>query len=80
MSQFNPEVDLTEYGGEEAGVSRRHCRITLEGNQFFVQDLNSSNGTWIGKVQLAPGVRTVLNNGDQLRLGQVLLDFFTGNL
>jgi pSer/pThr/pTyr-binding forkhead associated (FHA) protein len=78
FSQIFPEIDLTAYGGDEGGVSRKHCRITLAGNQFFVEDLNSSNGTWIGTCRLSPGVRTALNNGDQLRLGKLLLNFFGG--
>jgi hypothetical protein len=78
ISEIFPEIDLTAYGGDEGGVSRKHCRITLLGNQFFVEDLNSSIGTWIGTTRLSPGVRTALNNGDQLRLGKLLLNFFSG--
>jgi hypothetical protein len=78
VSQIFPEIDLTTHGGDEGGVSRKHCRITLAGDQFFVEDLNSSNGTWIGTTRLPPGVRTALNNGDQLRLGKLLLSFFSG--
>ncbi len=73
-----PEVDLTAHGGDEGGVSRRHCQVTLAGNQFFAEDLGSSNGAWIGATRLQPNVRTALNNGDQLRLGKLVLNFFTG--
>ncbi len=78
ISQVFPEIDLTPHGGDEAGVSRKHCRITLAGNQFFVEDLHSSNGTWLGAERLSPGVRTALNNGDQLRVGKLRLNFFSG--
>ncbi len=80
ISQIFPEIDLTAHGGDEGGVSRKHCRITLAGNQFFVEDLNSSNGTCIGAARLSPGVRTALNNGDQLRVGKLLLNFFSGRV
>lgn len=39
-------------------ISRIHCRLTLENNSWFVEDLNSTNGTWVmgqkvhGKVSL----------------------------
>lgn len=39
-------------------ISRIHCRLTLENNNWFVEDLNSTNGTWVmgqkvhGKVSL----------------------------
>ncbi len=73
-----PDIDLTAHGGDDAGVSRQHCRITLAGNQYFVEDLGSSNGTSINSVLIQPNVRTALNNGDQLRLGRLVLNFFTG--
>jgi len=78
ISQIFPDIDLTSYGGDEAGVSRKHCKITLAGNQFFAEDLGSSNGSWIGANRLQPNVRAALNNGDQLRLGKLVLNFFTG--
>ena len=73
-----PDIDLTAHGGDEAGVSRRHCRITLAGNQYFVEDLGSSNGTTVNSVMLQPNVRAALNNGDQLRVGRLVFNFFTG--
>jgi hypothetical protein len=78
VSGVFPDVDLTSHGGDEGGVSRRHLKITLAGNQYFVQDMNSTNGSWIGQNRVQPGARVPLNNGDQLRLGRVLLNFFTG--
>ncbi len=78
VSGIFPEIDLTIHGGDESGVSRRHCRITLAGNQYFAEDLGSTNGTWIGATHLQAGVRTAINNGDQLRLGKLVLGFFAG--
>ncbi len=78
ISGIYPDIDLTPFGADEAGVSRRHLKITLAGNQYFVEDLNSTNYTWIGQNKVQPGVRVPLNNGDQLRLGKLLLNFFTG--
>jgi pSer/pThr/pTyr-binding forkhead associated (FHA) protein len=78
ISEIFPEIDLTAHGGEEGGVSRKHCRITMVGHQFFAEDLNSSNGSWIGANRLMPGARMPLNNGDQLRLGKVVLSVTTG--
>jgi pSer/pThr/pTyr-binding forkhead associated (FHA) protein len=78
VSGVFPDLDLTPHGGEVGGVSRRHIKITFAGNQYFVEDLNSTNGTWLGRTQVQPGARVPLNNGDQLRLGRVVLNFFTG--
>lgn len=75
-SNHFPEVDLTAHGGDEGGVSRKHLRISLAGDQYFVEDLGSSNGTVLGTNRLAPNTRTALNSGDQLRLGKLALNFF----
>jgi pSer/pThr/pTyr-binding forkhead associated (FHA) protein len=44
-------------------VSRRHCRFFLLGDQVWVQDLGSLNGTYVNNVRL-PGLQ-VLHDGDQ---------------
>lgn len=60
-------------------VSRRHCQVWLDDGRVMIKDLGSSNGTWIGKIQvddkpihLAPS-RTVLLGGmiDGVRLSLV---------
>lgn len=35
-------------------ISRIHARITHEGPNYYVEDLNSTNGTWVDQVQLNP--------------------------
>ncbi|KAJ3927279.1 MAG: SMAD/FHA domain-containing protein [Lentinula lateritia] len=51
-------------------VSKRHALVWLEQNgKVFVQDLDSSNGTYINGVKLASGQPKQLNTGDILRLG-----------
>ncbi len=39
-----PDVDCTS----DSGVSRRHAQLTTDGRRWFVEDLGSSNGTFIG--------------------------------
>ena len=62
-------------GGAPDLVSRIHARVELEGWQVYVSDLNSANGTLLvlpGETtgtKLAPGVRTPLVAGSQIRLG-----------
>ena len=78
ISGIFPEIDLTAHGGDEGGVSRKHCKITLAGNQYFVEDLNSSNGTYVNATRITPGQRVPIENGWQLRLGKLVLNFYTG--
>jgi pSer/pThr/pTyr-binding forkhead associated (FHA) protein len=77
VSDVFPEINLEEHGGDEGGVSRRHARITIQGGQCFIEDLDSTNHTYVNKQKLLPGQRQTLNNGDQLRFGRVKAIFCT---
>ncbi|MDZ7261298.1 MAG: FHA domain-containing protein, partial [candidate division KSB1 bacterium] len=70
-SNIFPDIDTTTYGGNLCGVSRRHARIVLQGNQYFIEDLNSVNSTFVNKIKLAPKQRFPLNDGDELILGRL---------
>jgi len=59
----------------EGFVSRNHARITMQQRRYYVADLGSANGTSVNGERLAPNVLRMLRNGDQLRLGRVLLQF-----
>ncbi len=73
-----PEVDLVPFGGEEGGVSRRHAQITRRDDQYFIEDLNSVNYTFVNKHKIAVGNVFPLQDGDEIRLGRVLLRFKAG--
>jgi pSer/pThr/pTyr-binding forkhead associated (FHA) protein len=48
-------------------VSRRHCRFIRNGQELFVQDLESLNGTYVnGRPAQLP---TAIRNGDEVRFG-----------
>jgi serine/threonine protein kinase len=49
-----------------ADISKRHCQITLDGDQLTVEDLNSANGTWVNERQIK---RAPLQDGDALDIG-----------
>ncbi|MHB1318943.1 MAG: FHA domain-containing protein, partial [Anaerolineae bacterium] len=68
-----PDVDLTNHGGDEGGVSRKHARLTVQGGQYAIEDLNSVNGTFVNGVRLAFGEQCLLSDSDQIRAGRVLL-------
>ncbi len=54
---------------ESPKVSRRHARITVDGDTAVVEDLGSKNGTFVGDTGIDGP--TPLAHGDQLRLGQL---------
>lgn len=73
-----PDVDLVPFGGEEGGVSRRHAQITRNGNAYYIEDLNSVNYTFVNKQKIGVGISHALADGDEIRLGRVLMRFKTG--
>lgn len=70
-----PDVDL-DTDDPEAKVSRRHARITLANGQYFLEDLGSTNGTFINRgKRLPPGQRQALCDGDEIIVGKTFLRF-----
>jgi pSer/pThr/pTyr-binding forkhead associated (FHA) protein len=53
-------------------VSTRHARIAASGDQWFVEDLGSTNGTYIGSARITQP--TTLTLGTQVRIGKTLLE------
>lgn len=55
------------------GVSRQHARITISAGAAHLEDLESANGTRLNGKRIA--ARTLLRDGDVLRLGHAELTF-----
>ncbi|MFP4344124.1 MAG: FHA domain-containing protein [Anaerolineales bacterium] len=64
-----PEMDLTADGGLENGVSRRHARVYTRDGVCYVEDLDSTNGTFLNGERLTPYLPYKLHDGDVLTLG-----------
>lgn len=60
----------------EASVSSHHCEVQLRGNDLFVRDLGSTNGTFINGEKITEGV---VKPGQILRLGMVDMRLETGD-
>jgi hypothetical protein len=73
VSGVFPDVDLTPHGGEDGGVSRRHARLIIEGDDYFVEDLDSTNFTFVNRQKLVSKARQPVNDGDEIRCGRVAL-------
>lgn len=70
-----PDVDLDAHD-PEAKVSRKHARILSRGDQFMIEDLGSTNGTFVNRGRrLIPGNPHILNDGDELIVGKTFLRF-----
>ena len=54
---------------DAALVSRLHCRLNLETDTLDVEDLGSTNGTWVNGKKV---LRAPLAAGDKIRIGRVI--------
>jgi hypothetical protein len=69
---IHPQIDVSM----DSGVSRRHAQLTTDGQRWWVEDLQSSNGTYIGgagealpTTPLTPGQRIELEDDDRIYVG-----------
>lgn len=72
ITNYIPEVDMTEHGAYRLGLSRRHAVIQRDGNSLVVKDLNSRNGTFVNGAIVPGGSTHPIKDGDELRFGNLL--------
>ncbi len=58
---------------EDEGVSRQHLKIMNKNKQFFIVDLQSTNGTFVNNKRVLKSEK--LENGDKIRLGRTIFKF-----
>ena len=63
---------------EDPQVSRHHARLTLQAGGYVIEDLGSTNGTFINEQRLAGA--QLINPGDKLRLGDNVVLSVSGSL
>lgn len=54
-------------------VSRHHAQVVFEGGKFYIEDLNSRNGTFVNEQPISG--KAVLTHGDRLRICDTTLTF-----
>ncbi len=69
---IHPQIDCSS----DSGVSRRHAQLSTDGQRWWVEDLQSSNGTYVGgtgepmpTTPVAPGQRVELADDDRVYVG-----------
>ena len=69
---IHPQIDC----GADTGVSRRHCQLNTDGQRWWVEDLQSSNGTFVSRAgeplpttPIPAGQRHELQDGDRVYVG-----------
>ncbi|MBC6937822.1 MAG: FHA domain-containing protein [Chloroflexi bacterium] len=69
----SPHIDLQNFGGAEKGVSRKHAVILRHEGSLNIMDLGSHNGSYLNGQRLIANQPRVLRDGDDLRLGHLVL-------
>ncbi len=70
-----PDVDLDAYD-PDAKVSRKHARIIRGASTYMIEDLGSTNGTFVNRGRrLLPGTPQVITEGDEIIVGKTFLRF-----
>lgn len=64
-------VDLTRFDAMNYGVSRLHMILHQKDGKFYVEDLDTINGTYINGDPTKPRELVAIKNGDEIRLGQL---------
>lgn len=60
---------------EDLSVSRLHARITRQNDIFYLEDLNSTNGTYKNGLQLRPYEKRQLEPEDEIKIGKKIMIF-----
>lgn len=64
-----PDIDVSGFPSSEI-VSRVHADIRVEGDIYYIEDVGSSNGTYVNNLPLPLGNRHRLRPGDRIALGK----------
>ena len=57
----------------DMSVSRLHARVVKEKDGFYLEDMNSTNGTFKNGLQLQPYEKRKLEEGDEITLGKTTI-------
>lgn len=63
--------DASDWVIRGEGVSRMHAEFSRDGNQYYVKDLNSTNGTFLNGTRLEANETRELNIGDEVCIGRI---------
>ncbi len=58
-------------GVNDSKVSSKHARLTVKNGECWIEDLGSTNGTWVGTARIKAPTR--VGPGVQIRVGQTLI-------
>ena len=61
---------------DQESISRHHARISFDGHRHVIEDLGSTNGTWVNDRSIK---RQPLGDGDQVKVGRSIMKYMSGD-
>jgi len=77
--RITPELDLSDFQARELGVSRLHALITWDGTQYMLQDLHSTNHTYLNGQRLFPYQYAPLTDNCTVQVGHLMMTVYIIN-
>ena len=65
---FGSAKEFADFSPATEGVSRIHCCISKRENNYYLSDLNSTNGTFINGKEVLPGKEVLLSANDEIKI------------
>lgn len=79
LDPFRPETVIgrdidADIVADDDSVSRQHCRLVPVSGGWILEDLASTNGTWVGGQQVT---KTRLHDGDLVKVGSTIFKYLS---
>lgn len=65
------DIDLSQFGGQDLGMSRRHAMLRPGRYNLLVSDIGSANGTFLNRERVQMGKANPVQDGDMLTFGRL---------
>ena len=59
---------------EDASISRLHACFKEQGKEIVLQDLDSTNGTFVNGQRLLAGEESIIKRGDEIQFGKIIVN------
>jgi pSer/pThr/pTyr-binding forkhead associated (FHA) protein len=68
---FGKSRKSSDYIIDSPVISRVHMKLSADDNGFYIEDLNSTNGTFLNQIKLAPHIPTEIKEGDMISIANI---------
>ena len=77
IGKSNEQADY--WISDNTNISRTHARVLRLYGQYYIEDLNSTNYTYVNGIRIEPGIKQILEVNDVIYLANEKFVFMTNN-